>query len=53
MPDDNKKSSDQSDGVVARKIKDSAKEIWLAGLGAFAKSERDKDEGLFSALVKQ
>ncbi len=53
MFDDDKNSREVATGesALSKKIKDSAKEIWLAGLGAFAKSESKEDVSLFSSLV--
>lgn len=40
------------DGDLAAAIRDSAGNIWLAGLGAFAKAQ-EEGEKLFDALVKE
>ena len=37
---------------LSRKIKDSARQIWLAGLGAYTKAEEDAGR-LFEKLVKE
>ncbi len=36
---------------IAKKIKESASQIWLAGLGAYAKAEKEGNK-LFDALVR-
>jgi poly(hydroxyalkanoate) granule-associated protein len=41
-----------SENQVATAIKDSAQQIWLAGLGAFAKAQEEGGK-LFEALVKE
>lgn len=45
-------AGDTGDGQLATTIRDSANQIWLAGLGAFSKAQ---DEGfkVFNALVKE
>lgn len=40
------------DGQLASTIKDSAQQIWLAGLGAFAKAQEEGGK-VFEALVKE
>ena len=42
---------DDSNGKSADRIKDSAQQIWLAGLGAFAKMQQEGSKA-FEALVK-
>ncbi|WP_305806821.1 phasin family protein, partial [Stenotrophomonas sp. YIM B06876] len=46
--DDEKKASDQFSSTV----KDSAQQIWLAGLGAFAKAQEEGGK-VFESLVKE
>lgn len=41
-----------SDSQLATKIKDSANQIWLAGLGAFAKAQAEGGK-VFEALVEE
>ncbi|WP_414474422.1 phasin family protein [Microvirga sp. M2] len=41
-----------SDGQLATAIRDSANQIWLAGLGAFSKAQEEGSK-LFDALVKE
>jgi poly(hydroxyalkanoate) granule-associated protein len=41
-----------SDSHLAAAIKDSAQQIWLAGLGAFAKAQ-EEGQKVFGALVKE
>lgn len=41
-----------SDGKLANAIKDSAQQIWLAGLGAFSKAQEEGGK-VFSLLVKE
>jgi poly(hydroxyalkanoate) granule-associated protein len=45
-------ADETSDGELAAAIRDSANNIWLAGLGAFAKAQ-EEGEKLFDALVKE
>lgn len=45
-------AKDKDDNQLARAIRDSAHQIWLAGLGAFAKA-RDERSKIFDALVKE
>ena len=40
------------DGQLSNKIKDSARQIWLAGLGAYTKAEEDAGK-IFEKLVKE
>ena len=40
------------DGALAATVKDSAQQIWLAGLGAFAKAQEEGGK-VFEALVKE
>ena len=40
------------DSVLAGSVKASAKEIWLAGMGAFAKAQAEGRQ-VFDALVKE
>ena len=40
------------DSALASSVKDSAKEIWLAGMGAFAKAQEEGTK-VFEALVKE
>jgi poly(hydroxyalkanoate) granule-associated protein len=40
------------DSALASSVKDSAKEIWLAGMGAFAKAQAEGKQ-VFEALVKE
>jgi len=51
---DKKKSekSAKSDARLARTVQDSAQQIWLAGLGAFAKAQEEGSK-VFEALVKE
>lgn len=42
----------ENDPQLADKIKDSARQIWLAGLGAFTKAEEDTGK-LFDRLVQE
>ncbi len=41
-----------SDGRLAATVRDSAQQIWLAGLGAFAKAQ-EEGQKVFEALVKE
>jgi len=45
-------SSTKSDSHLAAAIKDSAQQIWLAGLGAYAKAQ-EEGQKVFDALVKE
>ena len=51
---DKKNSSGASlfDSALASSVKESAKEIWLAGMGAFAKAQAEGKQ-VFEALVKE
>jgi poly(hydroxyalkanoate) granule-associated protein len=51
MPD-KAASSSGFDGQLASAIKDSAQQIWLAGLGAFAKAQGEGSK-MFEGLVKE
>ncbi|MFO8141489.1 MAG: phasin family protein [Marinobacter sp.] len=51
MPDNDDKQP-ENDPQLADKIKDSARQIWLAGLGAFTKAEEDTGK-LFERLVQE
>ncbi|HTN32882.1 MAG TPA: phasin family protein [Marinobacter sp.] len=51
MSEDNDKKPD-SDLQLAAKIKDSARQIWLAGLGAYTKAEEDTGR-FFDRLVQE
>ena len=44
------KKVDLGDSKVAEKVKESANQIWLAGLGAYAKAEEEGSK-LFDNLV--
>jgi len=46
------KSDTVGDGRLTATIKDSAQQIWLAGLGAFAKAQQEGNK-VFDALVKE
>ena len=41
-----------SDGHLAKAVKESAQQIWLAGLGAFAKAQ-EEGQKVFNVLVKE
>ena len=41
-----------TDGLIAASVKDSAQQIWLAGLGAFSKAQ-DEGNKVFETLVKE
>jgi poly(hydroxyalkanoate) granule-associated protein len=45
-------STSQADEDLARVVKASAQEIWLAGMGAFAKAQQE-GQRVFEALVKE
>jgi poly(hydroxyalkanoate) granule-associated protein len=45
-------SAGSDDDQLAQAVRDSAKEIWLAGLGAFAKAQ-EEGQKVFSTLVKE
>lgn len=51
MSDENSKKS-ENDPQLAAKIKDSARQIWLAGLGAYTKAEEDTGR-FFERLVQE
>ena len=42
----------KADNQLAAAVKDSAQQIWLAGLGAFAKAQEEGNK-VFEALVKE
>ncbi len=52
MSDSEKKSEAESSSQLSEKIKDSARQIWLAGLGAYTKAEEDTGR-FFDKLVKE
>jgi poly(hydroxyalkanoate) granule-associated protein len=45
-------SAGKADNQLAAAVKDSAQQIWLAGLGAFAKAQEEGNK-VFEALVKE
>lgn len=45
-------AKDKDDGQFARAVRESAHQIWLAGLGAFAKAREERNK-VFEALVKE
>ncbi len=45
-------AGDDADGTLAMTIRDSAHNIWLAGLGAFAKAQQEGGK-FFDVLVKE
>ena len=47
----NEKSKQKPESQFSKKIKESANQIWLAGLGAYSKAEKEGNK-LFEALVK-
>lgn len=51
MSDQNEKNP-ENDPQLAGKIKDSARQIWLAGLGAYTKAEEDAGK-FFERLVQE
>lgn len=51
MSDENE-NKPESDAQLAGKIKDSARQIWLAGLGAYTKAEEDAGR-FFERLVQE
>lgn len=51
MSDDNE-NKPQNDPLLPGKIKDSARQIWLAGLGAYTKAEEDAGR-FFERLVQE
>jgi poly(hydroxyalkanoate) granule-associated protein len=46
------KATGSSDSQLAAAIKDSAQQIWLAGVGAFAKAQQEGNK-VFEALVRE
>ncbi|MEQ6885031.1 phasin family protein [Salicola sp. Rm-C-2C1-2] len=50
--DDNPNNETSQEQQLADRIKDSARQIWLAGLGAYTKAEEDA-ERFFERLVKE
>jgi len=46
------KAKSQDDNQLAAAIRDSAQQIWLAGMGAFAKAREERTK-IFDALVKE
>lgn len=48
----NGKSASARDSQLAGAVKDSAQQIWLAGLGAFSKAQ-EEGEKVFKALIKE
>ncbi|AZT83992.1 poly(hydroxyalkanoate) granule-associated protein [Marinobacter sp. NP-4(2019)] len=52
MSDDENENKSQNDPQLAGKIKDSARQIWLAGLGAYTKAEEDAGR-FFERLVQE
>lgn len=48
---DKSKSDSPQESQIAKRIKDSANQIWLAGLGAYSKAEEEGNK-LFDSLVK-
>ena len=44
--------SDKSDNQLVQTVRDSAQQIWLAGLGAFSKAQEEGGK-VFDALVKE
>ena len=50
--DDVQSGEMSEDGQLSNKIKDSARQIWLAGLGAYTKAEEDAGK-IFEKLVKE
>ncbi|MDX5299608.1 MAG: phasin family protein [Gammaproteobacteria bacterium] len=48
----NRKSDQDAEHQLADKIKESARQIWLAGLGAYTKAEEDAGK-LFERLVRE
>lgn len=47
-----KTQAESSDGQLAAKIKDSAQQIWLAGLGAFHKAQ-EEGSAAYEALLRE
>jgi poly(hydroxyalkanoate) granule-associated protein len=52
MPKKVKKAAPATGEQLVAKIRDSATQIWLAGLGAFSKAQQE-GAGFFNALVKE
>ncbi len=52
MPKKVKKAAPATGEQLVGKIRDSATQIWLAGLGAFSKAQQE-GAGLFNSLVKE
>jgi poly(hydroxyalkanoate) granule-associated protein len=52
MPKKVKKAAPATGEQLVAKIRDSATQIWLAGLGAFSKAQQE-GTGFFNALVKE
>ncbi|EON92618.1 polyhydroxyalkanoate granule-associated protein GA1 [Marinobacter lipolyticus SM19] len=52
MSDDENENKPHNDPQLAGKIKDSARQIWLAGLGAYTKAEEDAGR-FFERLVQE
>jgi poly(hydroxyalkanoate) granule-associated protein len=52
MSEQEKKTDTESSNQLSEKIKDSARQIWLAGLGAYTKAEEDTGR-FFEKLVKE
>ena len=44
--------SDKSDNQLVQTVRDSAQQIWLAGLGAFSKAQEEGGK-VFETLVKE
>lgn len=49
---DKKKNAGLFDNAMAQSVKDSAQQIWLAGMGAFAKAQAEGRQ-VFDALVRE
>ena len=49
---DKQKNAGLFDNAMAQSVKDSAQQIWLAGMGAFAKAQAEGKQ-VFDALVKE
>lgn len=49
---DNDEASDKAPPDLGATVKDSAQQIWLAGLGAFAKAQQEGSK-MFDSLVKE
>jgi len=52
MSENQKNTDSESSRLLSEKIKDSARQIWLAGLGAYTKAEEDTGR-FFEKLVKE